>query len=321
MLDLAQFDPLPPATETDGKALRVFLRSRAEGPSRETAERTLARLARLLGYEEVGAVPWTALNYEHGQYLTNALNEGREPATTNTYMGVLRGLVKEARRARVIGHGAPCTALLDLAPVECDKEEAAAGRALSDDEVARLIKACRDDPSREAGKRDEAIIRLLWATGLRRETLCKLDLDDLDLDRATVTARGKRRKRHVMPLDPDTLAVLRDYLAVRGDWAGPLWVGSTPGRPPHRLLRRRFRGNALYEMLLRRAVEAKVERFSPHDFRRTFVTDMIRRAGLRTAQRLANHSSPAMTALYDRSGREAMEEAVNGRKLKLPDAS
>lgn len=195
----------------------------------------------------------------------------------------------------------------------------AAGRAITQAEFEAMLAVCLVDRRQDGlvGRRDAAIIALSWVTGMRRGELARLDLADLDTERATLTARGKRRKRHVMPLDADTLAVVGRYLDALGRWAGPLFVRVTPGRPPHRLTEQRFRSAALYEMLLRRAVEAGVERFSPHDLRRTALTAFIRCAGLRTAQRLAGHSSPEMTARYDRSGREAMVEAVEGRRLQV----
>lgn len=317
MTDLATFDPLPPPTETDRRLVRVYLRSRSEGASRRIAEWMLDRLARELGYADADAVAWTALGYEHGQYLLERIGQGIQPETTNTVFSALRGLVRQGQRARVIAPGSPCLALLDLSRLDCDTEEPAAGRALSDVEVGKLLAVCRADHWREAGVRDEAMIHALWATGFRRTAFCALDLADLDLDAATLTARDKGRKRHVMPLDADTLGAIRRYLEQRGTWAGPLWVATTPGRPPHHLTERRLMPASLYDMLIRRAVEAKVERFTPHDLRRTAVTDWIRRYGLRMAQRLANHSDPSQTARYDRSGREEMVEAVQARKLKL----
>lgn len=317
MEDLAAFDPLPPPTDTDRRVLRVYLRSRAEGSSRRIAGYVLDRLARELGYADAEAAPWTALGYEHGQYLLDRLGQGAQPETVNTAFSALRGLVRQGQRARVIAPGSPCLALLDLSRLECDTDEPAAGRALSDVEMGKLLAACRADTGREAGIRDEAIIYTLWATGFRRTAFCALDLTDLDLDAATLTARDKGRKRHTMPLDADTLGAIRRYLEQRGAWAGPLWVATTPGRPPHHLTERRLRPASLYDMLLRRAVEAKVERFTCHDFRRTAITQWVAQFGLRMAQRLANHSDPSMTAKYDRSGREAMVEAVQARKLRL----
>lgn len=222
-----------------------------------------------------------------------------------------------ARRARLLPPDAPRLDALAVPYPESDTEEQGAGRALTDAEVGKLIAACRSDPSADLAARDEFAIRFLWSTGFRRASFNVLNLSDLDRQAATVTVRGKGKRRHVMPLDEDTLAAFDRYLARRGTAEGPLFVAVGQGRPPHRFNGKRLGADGLAAMLTRRAVAAGVERFTAHDLRRTAITDFIRRAGLRTAQRLANHRDPKTTARYDKSGREAMIEVVNGRRLKL----
>jgi site-specific recombinase XerD len=99
---------------------------------------------------------------------------------------------------------------------------------LRDIELRWLLAACARDRS-FAGRRDEAILRCLLDSGIRRAELLGLKLDDVDLDRGLLKVGGGRTGTRVVPIGASTVEALDRYLrarARRADADSPtLWLG------------------------------------------------------------------------------------------------
>ena len=101
---------------------------------------------------------------------------------------------------------------------------------------------------------------------------------------------------------------------IRGDELGPLLY---PVDKAGRITLRRLADQAVMFVLQKRASESSVAAFSPHDFRRTFITELLDTgADVITVSRLAGHADPSTTAKYDLRGEEVKRQAV--ARLKVP---
>ncbi len=101
---------------------------------------------------------------------------------------------------------------------------------------------------------------------------------------------------------------LRDWLLVRGTAPGPLFSKiSKAGK----IATHCMSDQAILYILKKRANEAAVAAFSPHDLRRSFVSDLLDAgADIVTAQKLAGHANVATTARYDRRGEATKRKAA-----------
>ncbi len=106
----------------------------------------------------------------------------------------------------------------------------------------------------------------------------------------------------------EAIPVLAAWRAIRGTRPGPLFNPITKGG---RILDRRITSQSIYNMMERRRIQAGIKPFSPHDLRRSFITDLLSaNVGLEIAQQLAGHSSPETTTRYDKRPEAAKRRAV-----------
>src|ERR1044071_206991 len=100
---------------------------------------------------------------------------------------------------------------------------------LSIEDAIRLIET--PDPEADLGKRDRAILELLYATGIRVSELVQLNLRDIDFKNRLLRVFGKRRKERIVPFGEPAAKALEDYLSVRGKFLSNVPV-TKPDAPP-----------------------------------------------------------------------------------------
>jgi integrase/recombinase XerC len=162
-----------------------------------------------------------------------------------------------------------------------------------------------DDPLAAAvGLRDDAIMELLYATGIRVSELCGLDPDDIDTGRQTIKVLGKRNKERVVPAGIPAMRALaawqeRGRPVILGASRRPaaqkspaaLFLGVLGGRIDPRTVRRVVHA--------RIAVAGEVPDTGPHGLRHTAATHLLEGgADLRSVQEMLGHSSLATTQIY-----------------------
>lgn len=290
----------------DQNPAAVYLASLESPTGRRTQKQALDAIAGLLtgGVADCLSFPWQSLRYQHTAAIRAQLVTRYKPATVNKFLSALRGVLREAWRLGLLT-AEEYQRATDLQGVK--GETLPAGRELQPGEISALLASCETDLT-PAGARDAAIIALMYGAGLRRDEVTGLDLESYDPESGRLVIRGKRSKERTAYLVNGAAAAMADWLAVRGEDNGPLfWPINKAGR----LTNRRMTNQAIYNMLAKRAELAGVRKFSPHDMRRTFVSDLLDSgADIATVAKMAGHSSVTTTARYDRRGEQAKQKAA-----------
>jgi len=178
---------------------------------------------------------------------------------------------------------------------------------LSVAETGRLLEA---PPAGEpAGLRDRAILETLYSAGLRVSELTGLNVDDLDLDSATITVRGKGKRERLALLGAVALQALRAWLAQRDTL--------TPGkkRPAVFLNQRggRLTSRSVGRLLEKYVAQAGLDpRTSPHTLRHSFATHLLDRgADIRGVQELLGHRNLTTTQIYTHVTTQRLRESYD----------
>jgi integrase/recombinase XerC len=142
-----------------------------------------------------------------------------------------------------------------------------------------------------AAARDQAIVELLYASGLRVSELVGLDVEDVDRDRAALRVLGKGGKERMVPFGATARRALDALLTGPHADTGPLFRNRRG---------RRLTARAVHDIVRARARAAGItRRVSPHTLRHTFATHLLEGgADLRLIQELLGHSRLSTTQRY-----------------------
>ena len=176
-------------------------------------------------------------------------------------------------------------------------------RVLDHDDVSRLLDGPtpQDEPHWRR-LRDDAVLEVLYGSGVRVGELCGLDVDSLDLPGGAMSVWGKGSKQRRVPLSQPAIGALRAWIAIRRDV-----VADTAGAA----LFANERGVRLTPRDVRRIVDRRSPRPThPHALRHSFATHLLDGgADLRAVQELLGHADVATTQRYTHISNHRLREA------------
>jgi integrase/recombinase XerD len=330
----------------DTNPAAVYIASLPAATGQRTQAQALRVIASILG-TDINYLNWSALRYQHTAVIRARIAQAYAPATANKILSALRQTLKQSW---LLGQmtAEEYNRAIELDPVS--GETLPAGRELSQGEILALMNACQNDQKTNpntgiktgertsAGTRDAAIIGLMYAAGLRRDEVVSLSLDAYDPGTGMLLVTAKRNKQRTAYITNGAAEAIKDWLAIRGNQPGPLFVEVNKGGkvlierkemrvkpfrkiggvdvPNKKAGQTIYRGGpmtsqAIYNMLAKRAKEAGINDFSPHDIRRTFISHLLDAgADIAIVSKMAGHANIQTTARYDRRPEEAKRKAA-----------
>ena len=243
---------------------------------------------------------WTELHEPHiRHFIATERSRGLAARSLARRLAALRALFAHLLRARLIQHN-PAAALRAPKPAQT------LPKALDVDQVEQLLapleegaeRAAKSDEARALAVRDQAIVELFYACGLRLAELAGLDCGNVDLRAASVTAMGKRRKMRITPLGGKAAEALQQWLPLRANWLDAvettqtaLFISRRGARLGVRAIQKR-----LAQLGQQRALEGGLH---PHMLRHSFASHLLQSSGdLRAVQELLGHADISSTQIY-----------------------
>lgn len=167
---------------------------------------------------------------------------------------------------------------------------------LTPSEARKILHA--PDTTCVIGYRDRTILEILYTSGIRKDELVRLTLDDVDFNDGFLRVVGKGNKERIVPLGRIACRYLENYIKsvrpelLRDPYEKRLFLSGRGGRPLPK--------NTVWERTKKYAKQAKITKnVHPHTFRHTCATQMLRnKAHIRAVQELLGHESLDSTQVY-----------------------
>ena len=238
------------------------------------------------------------------KYKATLLEKGLAEATINRRLASVKALVDFARKI-----GKCDFTLQDIKGEKVQSYRDTTGIS------AESFKALLTIPNRSTlkGKRDYALLMLLWGNALRRGEVASANIEDLDLEEGTLKVRGKGKgtQAEIITLGTKAIVALSEWLEARGETEPrqPLFTSTHKGYWGERLST-----TSLYKIVRHSAYRAGVEKvISPHRIRHSSITTALDKTdgNVRKVQKLSRHAKFETLMRYDDNRSNSQKEITD----------
>jgi integrase/recombinase XerD len=249
----------------------------------------LKRFLWFIGDIDVNTIhPMQIMDYR--KFLIDDLHLGIK--TVNYHIIAIRAFLKFC-----IKHDIPC---ISPDKLEISKTPPREVHFLSDSEIEKMLSAPWDREKNEHKRtRDNAIIQILYWSGLRVSELCNLRLSDIHADSNQFSVVGKGRKMRSVFMTKSALEALSKWIEMRW-WVGEYILTGISNNQKNNENEKPLSRNAIEDIIRHYAkLQGIDKKVTPHTLRHSFATSLIKKwADIRSVQTLLWHSSITTTQIY-----------------------
>lgn len=286
----------------ENQALDSYLRFilTEKGLSRNTAssyKRDITNFINWLNYQKIPLNKSSNDDAEH--FIKYLAQQDLTAASINRKISSLKGFFNHLLNINLIG-------INPFGDVLLQSKQKNIPKSISEEDVMKLL----DSPNQNSfiGKRDKAILELLYATGMRISELINIEYANFDFERCVVKVRGKGSKERLIPYGPEASKALSDYVAYRRENHLTLNSRSLFINSSGKKITRQAFWHRLKKYLLQIGLTVKI---SPHTLRHAFATHLLNNgADLRSVQMLLGHSDISTTQIYTHIAKSRLSDMI-----------
>lgn len=201
--------------------------------------------------------------------------------------------------------------------IESPKVEKTLPKFLYIEEIEKIFNSI--DTSTPIGKRNLALMEILYGSGLRVSELCSLTEDSFDYANVQIKVFGKGHKERYVPMNQRTIDAIKDYIYL----SRPLLIVKNELDNPKELFVN-SKGTALSTRGVRKILDKILSdasesiHISPHTLRHTFATHLLDGgADLRSVQEMLGHENLATTQIYTHVSTEQLKKSMENHPRQI----
>ncbi len=238
------------------------------------------------------------------KYKAKLIERGLKEASVNRSIAAIKSLVETARKV-----GVCCYTLKEVRGEKVQGYRDTTG--IAPELFQRVLGLC--DRATLSGKRDYALLRLLWTNALRRNEVSQLNVADFDPEdrKLRILGKGRGTQAELVDLDPTTVEAIATWLSVRGREHpdAPLFTSLDFANSGRRLT-----GDGIRKIVVRLCEKAGVKKqMSPHRIRHSAITAALDATdgNVRKVQKLSRHRRIDTLMIYDDNRAKDQREISN----------